>query len=130
MIVLLKKLLQNRAVSYGWTLLIIVLLCLPGSYVPGDGFFGIPQLDKVAHIILFGVNVIVWYGYSHSGNPGPVNNAILLKITLLTILFGIVMEFVQMYFVPRRSFDGYDIIADIVGALAGAWMSRRLTVES
>ena len=41
------------------------------------------------------------------------------------ITLGIVMEYVQMYFIPNRSFDGYDIVADIVGAgLAGLWLLR------
>ena len=37
--------------------------------------------------------------------------------------YGIAMEFVQKYFVPFRSFDLGDIIADGVGCLAGFFYS-------
>ncbi len=124
---------QNRFVPYGWTILTIALLCLPGSYVPGNGLFSIPQADKIAHIVLFGVNVVVWYVYSITINHSTADKYILLKITILTILLGIVMEFVQLYLIPRRSFDGADIVADIVGAVLGAlaavWVVRKLTVS-
>ncbi|WP_350340086.1 hypothetical protein [Paraflavitalea speifideaquila] len=31
---------------------------------------------------------------------------------------GIVLEYVQFYFIPQRSFDRFDIVADASGALA------------
>jgi len=35
------------------------------------------------------------------------------------ITYGIVMEFIQKYFIPNRSFDIGDIIADAAGSLLG-----------
>lgn len=49
---------------------------------------------------------------------------IFFEIALSAIVFGILMEFVQRYFVPGRSFDIGDMIADAAGALAGYFYSR------
>ena len=42
-----------------------------------------------------------------------------ILIGLLWLAYGIGMEFVQKYFIPNRSFDIGDIIADGVGCAAG-----------
>jgi len=39
--------------------------------------------------------------------------------------YGIVMEIVQHYFIPFRSFDIGDMIADSIGAIAGYFISVR-----
>jgi VanZ family protein len=42
------------------------------------------------------------------------------------------MEFVQLYFVANRSFDGGDVIADLAGAVLGGgygWWKYRETSE-
>ena len=48
-----------------------------------------------------------------------------LTIAIIGIAYGIAMEFVQMYWVPNRSFDVGDILADAAGSLGGLWFSRR-----
>ena len=40
-------------------------------------------------------------------------------------LYGIAMEFVQKYFIPLRSFDLMDILADGVGCIAGYFFSMK-----
>ena len=55
----------RRIVSYkffplSWTIFTIILLCIPGSIVPGDGFFGMENLDKIVHVVLFAMNVLFW----------------------------------------------------------------------
>lgn len=46
-----------------------------------------------------------------------------LIVTLLTIAYGVAMEFVQRYFIVNRSFDMGDIIADAAGSIAGYFLS-------
>ncbi len=127
MLVLIQRILSYRIFPLIWTFLIIILLCIPGSYVPGAGLFGIKNLDKIIHVILFGCNVLFWGGYYWSKQfAKPRMKKTVIIITGLTIIFGIAMEYIQLYFVPNRSFDGGDIIADIVGAIIGAaWLNRK-----
>lgn len=50
-------------------------------------------------------------------------------IAIIAFLYGIGMEFVQRYLVLNRSFDGGDIIADGIGALAGYLFSSRTYIK-
>jgi len=38
---------------------------------------------------------------------------------MIWLSYGVMMEFVQLYFVKNRSFDTGDIIADAVGCVIG-----------
>lgn len=101
-----------------WTITILVLLCLPGNSIPGKGLFSIKHLDKVAHIGLFGGFVLFWGLYAWTRKkPKPAWPYALLGITLTSILLGIAMEYVQVNFIPDRSFDIGDIGADTIGSL-------------
>ena len=52
-----------------------------------------------------------------------------VQIALYFFLYGIVMEFVQRYFIPNRSFDLGDVIADGVGSVAGLFLSVRVYIK-
>lgn len=118
---LLRKLCAKKFLPVFWTLLTIVLLCLPGSTIPGNGieFFDIPNFDKIVHVILFGGIVFFWGGhYASKGSSGKGEVKLLILFTILSIVLGIVLEYVQFYFIPQRSFDRGDILADAGGSLA------------
>ena len=113
----LHYLLGARWVSLGWTLMIAVLLCLPGSVLPKEQGFYIPQFDKIVHITLFGGFVFLWtYYFSTRGLGGRRLVKIFFYIFLLACAYGTGLEFVQKYFIPQRYYDEADIIADMVGA--------------
>jgi len=118
MTVFLQKLCSTLIVPVGWTVLTVILLCLPGSTIPGNGLFSIPHLDKVVHVALFGGIVLFWgfykRTYRQAGRQWQLN---IIIITLLTVILGIVLEYLQLYYVPNRSFDMGDIIADATGAI-------------
>ena len=127
MLALIRRILSYKFFPVCWTLLIVILLCLPGSLVPGTGIFALPNLDKVVHVFLFGMNVLFWgwhYGESII-SPSRLRNIFFLSI-ISTIILGIVLEYVQLYFIPNRSFDSGDIVADIAGSVvAGCWLLVR-----
>jgi hypothetical protein len=127
MLALIRRIFEYKFFPACWTFFIIILLCLPGSMVPGTGVFGIPNLDKFVHIFLFGTNVLLW-GWHYSqlvGTHQPFKKIVLLDV-LLTVALGIGLEYVQKYWIPNRSFDRNDILADLVGALiAGVWLVWR-----
>lgn len=111
-----------------WTAAIFILLVIPESGLPRNGMLGMPNLDKLAHVALFGLFVALWYlrlrAY-HPSKPGWL----LFRLFLLASAYGIAMEFVQLVF-TNRAFEGLDILADILGAGAaviGIWagMNRR-----
>jgi VanZ family protein len=103
--------------AIAWTIMIQVLLCLPGSALPKGGVFEIPQLDKIIHITLFGGLTFFWcYYYFLKGTAASRLKTIFFIFYLLAAADGIIMEFVQRDYIPNRSFDLADIIADMIGS--------------
>jgi VanZ family protein len=128
---LLKKYLGKLYISVGWTLLVILLLSLPGSMLPNESHFAIPQFDKFVHISLFGGLVLLWNLYL---SRRSLSTLLLLKwfflIFLLANALGIGMEFAQKYWIPFRDFDTEDIIADMIGTGLGYGLSNIFFVRS
>ena len=118
MVALIKRLSRTKIFPFFWTLLTIGLLCLPGKVIPGLGLFGIKHLDKLAHIVLFG-GFVLWWGLYTRQRKKPRFDwlFVLAGITILSITLGIAMEYVQVNFIPNRSFDVWDIWADVVGSV-------------
>ena len=103
-----------------WSVFSIILLTLPGSVLPKENWLDKIWADKWAHIILFAILVILWIRTFHEQHPEKnAQKKKILWLALSGIVYGIVMEFVQKYFIPNRSFDVGDIVADAVGCLAG-----------
>jgi VanZ family protein len=110
-----------------WFLITTILLCLPGSAFPKEHWFDKIWLDKWIHIGLFAFMVFLWCrAFLH----GVQKRAVAFKrIAFYFFLYGIVMEFIQKYFIPNRSFDIADVIADGIGCITGLFLSMRLYIK-
>lgn len=113
-----KKYFGKLFIPLAWTIFIQVLLCLPGSTLPDTGgFLTIPNLDKVVHIIIFGTLVGLWCFYFSRKISSPSKLRLTFFIVFLLAAFnGIIIEYIQKYYIPNRTFDQGDIIADILSA--------------
>lgn len=103
----------------------LFLLTLPGSSVPSGWFFiHIPQFDKIVHIGMFGMLCILFHFPAFTSSlSGRQKSAWYWLISLAGILYGVAMEFVQRDLVANRSFEGADILADMVGSLGALAIS-------
>jgi VanZ family protein len=126
----LRKYFGNLYSPVIWTLIIGILLAMPGSMLPNETHFAIPQFDKIVHISLFGGFVFLWNLYL---SVRPIQRARLLRLFFLVFIlaeaYGIGMEYVQKYFIPLRDFDEADIIADIIGAGLAYGLSNILLLK-
>ena len=97
----------------------LFLLTLPGSSVPSGWFFiHIPQFDKIVHIGMFGMLCILFHFPAFTSPlSGRQKLGWYWLISIAGILYGVAMEFVQRDLVANRSFEGADILADMVGSL-------------
>ena len=79
-----------------------------------------PFLDKVVHFILFFIQSILitntLYEYSDRNN-----RIILILSIILLLLFGLIIEIQQIY-LPYRTFEIMDLIANFVGVLFGSFV--------
>lgn len=114
---MIKRVLSNIFFAVACTVALQVLLCLPGADFPSGGVFEIPHLDKIVHFLLFGGVTAVWCYYYYLKGKTPARLVVIFFIIyLLSAADGIIMEFVQRDFVPNRSFDPVDMVADILAS--------------
>ena len=114
---MINRLLIKPFWAVAWTIAIQVLLCLPGSTIPSGGLFNIPQLDKIVHVILFGGCTALWCYYFYLKKKSAASlKTVFFIIYLLVAANGIILEFIQRDYIPNRSFDEGDIIADILAS--------------
>lgn len=120
----LKKFLPGIA----WFFIVGVLTLMPGSDIPKVGWLDrIPNFDKVVHACLFGGLIFLFcmpYFKSSLSYSQKVNRFI--GISLAAIGWGIAIELIQKYFVPGRSFDLSDWLADSIGVLVVLWICIKI----
>ncbi len=112
--------LKSKALAISWFILMNILFVLPGSALPKSGWFSDIQLDKWVHVGLFAVLVFLW---------GSAFAPLFKKIwwvLMVAIAYGLVVEIVQKNWVPNRSFDLYDVLADAGGSMLGVFVWLRV----
>jgi nicotinamide riboside kinase len=103
-----------------WFVFATILFCLPGKALPERTWFNVIFLDKWIHIFLFTVLVtFIGLPFLESFMGKKKQFFIMLSVAMNCFLYGIVMEIVQYYFIPNRSFDLKDIVGDGVGCILG-----------
>lgn len=96
-----------------WTAFILVLTSLPGSRIPN---VGVPNVDKLVHFGLYGVLGLLLT--RSLIRPGRLGRAMLVAVVTIAV-FAAVDEWHQR-FIPGRSPDPIDWLADLSGATLGA----------
>jgi VanZ family protein len=106
--------------AIGWFLLSLFLLCLPGGKIPRFPWLSVIYADKWIHIFLFLILYLLFARPLQKSTLGESRIKWWLNYLLIAcIAYGILMEFVQKYWIPYRSFEIGDILADSMGALLG-----------
>jgi len=114
------RILNHSWPAITWSVVIFVLLTLPARAIPSEGLFGIPNLDKAVHFVLFGGLVYLWVRYLLAKTKSLDLKQVILAFFVISSAYGIGMEYFQRYVLVDRHFDYGDILADVSGALAAA----------
>ena len=91
-----------------------ILFCLPGSSIPKDDWMDKIWADKWVHISIFSVLVFLW---CLALDVTTFSRYIIMLI--VSLLYGLLVEIVQEGFIPNRSFDPGDLVADFIGSITG-----------
>jgi VanZ family protein len=113
-----------------WLFIITVLLTLPGSALPKENWLDKLWGDKLAHIFLFTLLVILWCRFFASRfYKNHHLKRIFIVLALLATLYGLGMEYVQKYWVNNRSFDLLDVAANAAGCAIGLAFSLKRYIK-
>ena len=101
--------------------LLILWLSLTGSQIPVPGrLLDIPYLDKLGHLGMYTVFSAVLLLDSCSWH---VNRGFRYLILLIPLIFGALMEVLQMTLTVTRKAEEIDLLANIVGISAGVLLA-------
>jgi len=100
--------------SICWMGVIYYLSSQPGRDMP----MLFPGQDKLMHLVIFGILGFLTTGAVRAARQGYRARPFWIVVALVT-LYGIADELHQL-FVPGRSADIFDVLADSVGGLLGA----------
>jgi VanZ family protein len=106
--------------AVAWLAFTLFLFTLPGSAIPEEPWMkGLP-IDKLVHLFLFAVLVLLFASPALKKQVQWTSVAIKLWLPLAAIAYGIAVEFIQLHWIPNRGFEVWDIVADSAGAILGA----------
>ncbi|HLP37393.1 VanZ family protein [Lacibacter sp.] len=114
----LRKYLNTKWPAIFWSVIIFLLLVMPPININQEKPLEFSGIDKAIHFLLFGIMVWLW-GYYQKTISATRKNLVsqLLRITVIVMIYGIVMEYVQDW--VGRDFDVWDMVADAAGAITG-----------
>ena len=111
-----------------WFFVVGILTLMPGKDVPEVGWLNIPNLDKFVHMVLFGTLTLLFcLPYSKTGFSFLKKRNIFVRISLSMILWGIMIEVIQKFFVPGRGFEWLDWAADSFGVFIAFWVCIKVS---
>ena len=93
---------------------LILLGCLlPGNDLPG---IATQNLDKAIHIFFFFCfSFSAMVGFAKQSQYPKLHYDAIKYVIVIAVALTITTELLQHYVIPRRNFDLYDILADLVG---------------
>jgi len=107
-----------------WFLASSIAFFLPGVALPEGDWFDKIKFDKLVHIGLFGIMILLWCGPIIHKPVGRLNSLV-IQIPLAFFGYSILVELIQHFFIPGRSFDLFDILADGIGCGIGFLLVKR-----
>src|SRR5260221_8425368 len=104
-----------------WALFIFILCSIKLGGVSNSPMF-FPGFDKLVHCGFFFVLVVfLCYGLIRQQSYQAFPYKKVLLITIIAIMYGGIIELLQLYIFTWRSGEWDDLFADAVGALMGAF---------
>jgi VanZ family protein len=100
-----------------WLVFVTLAILTPGNNLPKVPLF--LYADKLIHLGVFAVLTFLWSRVGTIDHQGAlIWKKLLTNLLVFTIIFPILVEYLQMY-VPNRSFEIEDIIANLTGGIIG-----------
>lgn len=108
-----------------WSVIIIVLCSIPGQEFPDASFIDIPHFDKIVHFgLYFILSVVAIKGIQQQNRFKLLKSHPYLSILIYAVFLGVNLELIQYYYIPFRSGDILDMLANFIGAISGVFLIK------
>ena len=97
------------------TAAVVVMHCLPGTELDADDWWARFHVDKLLHLIAFCVLGLTWAIALAKQRRLQQGWQLELGLVVGSAIFGMVLEAIQGAWMPGRTFDLADVIADMTG---------------
>lgn len=118
---ILKKL-SNRFYFYCaliWTCITLYLSLISAREAEKFNVWDIVGIDKLGHVVFYMIFSFLWSMSQRQRNYNKKN------VLFFAISFGVLMEICQLYLFNGRSFELYDILANIIGSVIGVILFKK-----
>ncbi|MBK8347598.1 MAG: VanZ family protein [Saprospiraceae bacterium] len=102
-----------------WTLLTVYLSLISARSASAFNVWDFVGFDKLAHLVFYTMFSFLW---CMALRKKEINFS---NVLFFSISFGILMEICQLYLFNGRSFELYDIIANILGSIIGLILFKK-----
>ncbi|WP_353848577.1 VanZ family protein [Altibacter sp.] len=106
-----------------YTVLVTVAFLSPATDLPG---ISVPYFDKLVHIIIHWILLLIWLWYTKLADQSHISNKIIVVVLMTCFLYGCSIEVLQHWFTTSRNFDVFDIVANGIGSVLGLISFRLL----
>jgi len=107
-----------------WAAFILVLCLIPGRDLPSVTIF---EFDKIVHFTFYVILAcLMFYGWRKQISFLSLRQNALIKILIITSVYGFAVEVMQELLTADRHFDIFDALANSSGAVAGSLISVKL----
>ncbi len=113
------SLFRSKKVAICWLLIITILFMIPGSALPRETFLTRMRFDLWVHTGFFAALFFLW-----RSSMETVHGNVYIRMLVPGLIYAVAIEIVQHYFIPNRSFDVLDIVADMTGGVIGLLVWR------
>jgi VanZ family protein len=102
-----------------WTIAIAVLSLMSADQVSSIGIWDIAGIDKVSHLLSYLLHTFLWC-MAVRNRKIPV-----YFVVFFSASFGIIMEICQFYLFNGRTFELFDVMANILGSVSGVILFKK-----
>ncbi len=85
---------------------------------------GLQNADKYVHFTFHFVFVVLWFLYFNTKTENRINLNTILKVFLMSFVFGFLIEIAQFLFTKTRGYDLLDVLANTTGAFVASLLIR------
>ena len=110
-------------VAVFWAAIIFMLSTNSPLEAGPDDWYDFIGIDKVGHLVFYAIFCcLLCFAFYKMDKLNP---RLILSIAIVFV-YGVVMEFLQYNFYPDRYLEYSDMIANLIGALSGAFIFSKI----